>query len=186
MALFRDHAEKVFDWIVALALFALNVLVFTQVVSRYIFNSPISWTEEMARILFVWICFMGTFLALKTKGHIAIETLLNTFVGAKARGYVTATADFLILYYCIYLAYMGVVMVHKTTQDFTPVMLIPFSYLYVAIALSGTLMVCYLLMRAFSLERKTLIISFLASIALCGVVYFIFVRGGLPGGSSLP
>ena len=57
---------------------ALNALVFTQVVSRYIFNSPISWTEEMARILFVWICFMGTFLALKTKGHIAIETLLNT------------------------------------------------------------------------------------------------------------
>lgn len=183
MTSFRDHAEKIFDWIVSLALVALTALVFVQVISRYIFNSPISWTEEMARLLFVWLCFMGTFLALKTKGHIAIETLLNTFVGANTRGYVTATANFLILYYCIYLAFMGVVMVQKTAQDFTPVMLIPFSYLYVAIALSGTLMVCYLLMRAFSLERKTLIISFLASTALCGVVYFIFGRGGFSGGN---
>jgi hypothetical protein len=57
MMFFRNHAEKIFDGIVSLALFALTALVFAQVVSRYIFNSPISWTEEMARILFVWICF---------------------------------------------------------------------------------------------------------------------------------
>ena len=183
MMFFRNHAEKIFDWIVSLALFALTALVFTQVVSRYIFNSPISWTEEMARILFVWICFMGTFLALKTKGHIAVETLLHRFFNAEARSYVTATADFLILYYCIYLAFMGFVMVQKTAQDFTPVLLIPFSYLYAAIALSGTLMACYLLIRAFGLERKKLIVSFLVSIALCGLLYFVFGRGGFSGGN---
>ena len=183
MMFFRNHAEKIFDWIVSLALFALTALVFTQVVSRYIFNSPISWTEEMARILFVWICFMGTFLALKTKGHIAVETLLHRFFNAEARSYVTATADFLILYYCIYLAFMGFVMVQKTAQDFTPVLLIPFSYLYAAIALSGTLMACYLLIRAFGLERKKLIVSFLVSIALCGLLYLVFGRGGFSGGN---
>jgi tripartite ATP-independent transporter DctM subunit len=183
MTFFRNHAENIFSWIVALALVALNVLVFTQVVSRYIFNSPISWTEEMARILFVWICFMGTFLALKTKSHIAVETLLHRFFNAEARSYVTAIANFLILYYCIYLAFMGVVMMQKTAQDFTPVLLIPFSYLYAAIALSGTLMAVYLLIHAFSLERKTLIVSFLVSIALCGVLYFVFGRGGFSGGN---
>jgi tripartite ATP-independent transporter DctM subunit len=183
MALFRDKAEKVFDWIVAIAMVVLNVLVFTQVVSRYIFNSPISWTEEMARILFVWLVFLGTFLALKTKGHIAIETLLNTFFKAEVRGYIQATANFLILYYCVYLSYMGVVMVLKTTADFTPVMLLPFSLLYAAITLSGIMMVGLLLIRSFGLERKTLIISFLSSVALCGLVYFIFGRGGFTGGN---
>jgi len=181
MMSFRNHAEKIFDGIVSLALFALTALVFTQVVSRYIFNSPISWTEEMARILFVWIVLMGTFLALKTKGHIAVETLLHRFFNAEARSYVTATADFLILYYCIYLAFMGFVMIQKTAQDFTPVLLLPFSYLYAAIALSGTMMAIYLLIRAFSLERKKLIVSFLVSIALCGLFYFVFGRGGFSG-----
>jgi tripartite ATP-independent transporter DctM subunit len=180
---FQNHAEKIFDWIVAIALVALNVLVFTQVVSRYIFNSPISWTEEMARILFIWISFMGAFLALKTKGHIAVETLLHRLFNAKARIYVTAIADFLILYYCIYLAFMGFVMMQKTAQDFTPVLLIPFSYLYAAIALSGTLMAAYMLIRAFSLERKTLIVSFLASVVLGGLFYFVFGRGGFSGGN---
>ncbi len=183
MMSFQDHAEKIFDWIVSLALVALNVLVFTQVVSRYIFNSPISWTEEMARILFIWISFMGAFLALKTKGHIAVETLLHRLFNAEARIYVTAIADFLILYYCIYLAFMGVVMMQKTAQDFTPVMLIPFSYLYAAIALSGTLMAAYMLIRALSLERKTLIVSFLASVVLCGLFYFVFGRGAFSGGN---
>ena len=183
MTVVRDHAEKIFNWIVSLALVALNVLVFTQVVSRYIFNSPISWTEEMARILFIWISFMGAFLALKTKGHIAVETLLHRLFNAEARSYVTAIADFLILYYCIYLAFMGVVMMQKTAQDFTPVMLIPFSYLYAAIALSGTLMAAYMLIRALSLERKTLIVSFLASVVLCGLFYFVFGRGAFSGGN---
>ena len=183
MMSFRDRTEKVFDWIVSLALFVLTALVFTQVVSRYLFNSPFSWTEEMARILFVWICFMGTFLALKTKGHIAVETLMNRFFNAEARSYVSATADFLILYYCAYLAVMGCVMIQKTAEDLTPVLLIPFSYLYAAIALSGILMTAYLLVHVFSLERRKLIVSFLVSIALAGLVYFIFGRGGFSGGN---
>ena len=111
---------------------------------------------------------MGAFLALKTKGHIAVETLLHSLFKPEARKYVTAIADFLILYFCIYLAYMGVMMMQKTANDLTPVMLIPFSYLYAAIALSGILMTVYLLIRAFALERKTLIVSFLASLVLCG------------------
>ena len=183
MMFFRNHAEKIFDWIVSLFLLALVALVFTQVVSRYLFNSPISWTEEMARILFVWICFMGTFLALKKKGHIAVETLLNRLFSAEARSYVSAIADFLILYYCIYLAFMGFVMIKKTAEDLTPVLLLPFSYLYAAIALSGTVMALYLVIRVFSLERKKLIVSFLVSIALGGLVYFIFGRGGFSGGN---
>jgi tripartite ATP-independent transporter DctM subunit len=185
MRSFQNHAEKIFDWIVAIAMVALNVAVFIQVVSRYIFDSPIDWTDEMARLLFIWISFMGAFLALKTKGHIAVETLLHSLFKPAARVYVTAIADFLILYFCIYLAYMGVVMMQKTTTDLTPVMLLPFSYLYAAIALSGALMAIYLLIRAYSLERKTLIVSFLASVVLCALFYFVFGRGDFSTGNLI-
>ena len=183
MTFVQDHAEKIFDWILAVALVALNVLVFAQVVSRYLFNSPISWTEEMARLLFIWISFMGAFLALKTKGHIAVETLLHSLFKPAARVYVTAIADFLILYFCIYLAYMGGVMMQKTATDLTPVMMIPFSYLYFAIALSGTLMAVYLLIAAVKLERRILIVSFLASIVLSAFLYLVFGRGGFSNGN---
>jgi len=185
MSSFQNHAEKTFDWTVAMAMVALNVCVFAQVVSRYVFDSPIDWTEEMARLLFIWISFMGAFLALKTKGHIAVETLLHSLFKPEARIYVKAIADFLILYFCIYLAYMGVVMMQKTANDLTPVMLIPFSYLYAAIALSGALMAVYLLISTFSLERRTLIASFLASVVLCGLFYVVFGRGGFSGGNLI-
>ena len=183
MAFFRNYAEKIFDWIVSLFLVVLVVLVFAQVVSRYLFNSPISWTEEMARILFVWITFLGTFLALKTKGHIAIETLLNRFFSAEVRGYISATVNFLILYYCGYLAVVGFKMMQKTAADFTPVLLLPFSYLYAAIALSGIMMFVYLLIYTFGMEKKKLIVSFSVSIVLCWLFYWIFGRGGFSGGN---
>jgi tripartite ATP-independent transporter DctM subunit len=182
MTFFRNQAEKVFDWIVSLALSVLVVVVLAQVVSRYVFNNPFDWTEEMARLLFVWIVLLGTFLALKTKGHVAVETLLHRFFGAEARSYISATADCLTLYYCAYLTYMGAVLMWKTVED-TPVMLISFSYIYAAIVVSGTMMVIYLLIRLFSLEKRKCIGSFFASIALGGVIYLLFGGGGFAGGN---
>ena len=183
MSSLQNHAEKTFDWTIAIAMVVLNACVFAQVVSRYVFDSPIDWTEEMARLLFIWISFMGAFLALKTKGHIAVETLLHSLFKPAARVYVTAIADFLILYFCIYLAYMGGVMMQKTATDLTPVMMIPFSYLYFAIALSGTLMAIYLLISALKMERKIFVVSFLASIALGAFLYLVFGRGGFSNGN---
>ncbi len=182
MRFFRDHAEKVFDWIVSLAVFVLVAVVLAQVISRYVFNNPFDWTEEMARLLFVWIILLGTFLALKTKSHVAVETLLHRFFRPEARSYISATADYLVLYYCAYLSYMGAVLMWKTVED-TPVLLISFSYIYAAMVVSGTMMVLLLLIRLFSLEKKTFIASFFASIALGGVIYLLFGGGGFTGGN---
>jgi tripartite ATP-independent transporter DctM subunit len=182
MTFFRNYVEKVFDWIVSLALSVLTGVVLAQVVSRYVFNNPFDWTEEMARLLFVWIVLLGTFLALKTKRHVAVETFLHRFFGAEARSYISATAECLVLYYCAYLTYMGAVLTWKTVED-TPVLLISFSYIYAAIVVSGTMMVLYMLIRLFSLEIKKLIGSFFASIALGGVIYLLFGGGGFTGGN---
>ena len=44
-------------------------------------------------------------------------------------------------------------------------------------------MAVYLLIRAFSLERKILLVSFFASLALCALLYVVFGRGGFSGGN---
>ena len=68
MSSFQNHAEKTFDWTVAIAMVALNVAVFIQVVSRYVFNSPIDWTEEMARLLFYLDLFHGSLPGAQDEG----------------------------------------------------------------------------------------------------------------------
>jgi tripartite ATP-independent transporter DctM subunit len=180
---FRTLMGKCLEWLVSLAMVVMVGVVFLQVVYRYIFSSPIAWSEEMARIIFVWITLLGTFLALRTKSHISIETFMNRFFTPGTRAYVSAVAGFLTLYYCVYLGAVGIIMMEKTVEDLTPVMLIPFSCLYAAIAVSGVVMAIYLLVQMYHMERKQLVVSCIVSLAVIGVLYLLFGRGGFSGGN---
>jgi len=37
------------------------------------------WTEEVSRILFIWITFVGAYIALKMHSHISVETFFKRF-----------------------------------------------------------------------------------------------------------
>jgi tripartite ATP-independent transporter DctM subunit len=52
-------------------------ILFAGVVSRYVFNSPIIWTDELATFLFLWLSMFGTVVALRGNGHMRLTTLVN-------------------------------------------------------------------------------------------------------------
>jgi TRAP-type C4-dicarboxylate transport system permease small subunit len=57
--------------------FALMFAIFiAQIVARYFFNAPLTWTEEAIRILYIWIIFgsVGTIVA--WRDHVSIDFLL--------------------------------------------------------------------------------------------------------------
>jgi tripartite ATP-independent transporter DctM subunit len=56
---------------------AETVILFAGVVSRYVFNSPIIWTDELANLLFLWLSMIGTVVALRGNGHMRLTTLVN-------------------------------------------------------------------------------------------------------------
>jgi TRAP-type C4-dicarboxylate transport system permease small subunit len=58
-------------------LVALMIIVtFMQVVFRYGLESSLSWSEELARYLFVWIIFIGISVATRRRQHIFVEVLV--------------------------------------------------------------------------------------------------------------
>jgi len=63
-----------FDWAVerglALVFITFTVLSFGQVIARYAFGHPITWTEEVCRYLFVWVVFVGAGVAERSRAHI--------------------------------------------------------------------------------------------------------------------
>jgi len=178
MKFFRNHLGQIVDWVASIAMVIMTVLVFIQVVSRYVFNSPTSWTEEMARLCFVWISMIGAYMGVKTKGHISIETFVHYAYKEKTRTYISAIVSFCILFYSFYLAGMGVIMIKRNINTLTPVLMISFSYLYLAFAVAGFLMAVYLLYEIFKMDWKRLLIAFSASLVIFGGVYLIFGRGG--------
>lgn len=62
---------------IALCLASMAVLVFGNVVLRYGFNSGIAFSEEISRLLFVWLTFLGTILASREHAHLGVDSLVR-------------------------------------------------------------------------------------------------------------
>lgn len=92
-----DLLERITEWIMALMLAVMVGLVFGNVVLRYIFNSGIVAAEEIARLMFVWLVFLGATVALRHQRHLGLE-ILQSRLPAKARRVCAVIAHLLMLY----------------------------------------------------------------------------------------
>jgi TRAP-type C4-dicarboxylate transport system permease small subunit len=67
------HCER---WLGVGLLAVMVVAIVTQVFTRYAFNRPIIWVEELATYSFIWGVFVGASLGLKYGRHVKIETFV--------------------------------------------------------------------------------------------------------------
>ena len=67
----RDYALE--DYVVFVIFWLLSGVVFAQFFSRYVLNSSIFWTEELARYLLICVAFLGSVMAVRKNSHIFVE-----------------------------------------------------------------------------------------------------------------
>jgi TRAP-type C4-dicarboxylate transport system permease small subunit len=87
---------------------AIALVVVLGVFFRYVLNDSLSWTEETAKFLMVWLVFAGSPIALRHGGHAAIDTLPN-LMPPRLKQIV------LLLAYTVVLALMAVLVYQGTT-----------------------------------------------------------------------
>ena len=74
---FYDVIINISENILFVLVFIMVMVVFANVVARYIFNSAITESEELARYCFVWSVFIGAVLALEKQQHIGIDLVIK-------------------------------------------------------------------------------------------------------------
>ncbi|MDR1874941.1 MAG: TRAP transporter small permease [Synergistaceae bacterium] len=75
---FLNNFEEYFVvWTMAL----MTILVFCQVVMRYIFRNSLSWSEELARFIFIWLSWVGASYAVKERSHFRVEMFADLLKG---------------------------------------------------------------------------------------------------------
>ncbi len=67
--------DKYVSVALALALLFMFVLIFLNVVLRFVFSTGVSMAEELARFAFLWTTFLGAWLAIRENQHIGITGL---------------------------------------------------------------------------------------------------------------
>lgn len=90
---------------IALCLAAMVVLVFSNVVLRYVFNSGIPTSEELSRWLLVWLTFLGAIVALRQHAHLGVDMLVRVL---PARGKLLCfIASYVLMLYADWLLTLG-------------------------------------------------------------------------------
>jgi TRAP-type C4-dicarboxylate transport system permease small subunit len=112
-----DRSCRWINVLIALALAVMLLLVFGNVVLRYVFNSGISVSEELSRWLFVWITFLGAIVAVKDHGHLGTDMLLTRLPPFGRR--ICLVASHVLMLFCTWLLFSGALAQARINWDVT-------------------------------------------------------------------
>jgi len=131
--------DRLVGWALAACLGAMTWIVFVSVVFRYVLNSPLAWTEELASMLFAWLTFVGAYIGARFRSHIAIDTLV-IFLPASLRRALARLVDVGVLLLLAVFAWQGIRLTITTWSLEFPAMEISRGYLYASLPVGACLM----------------------------------------------
>lgn len=141
--------EHGFVWLnqalIILLMASMAILVFANVVMRYVFNQSIFWVEEFTQIQMIWVAYLGAGLALREGRHVAVDMLQDALPAPlrhSVRWFIAvATALFLAA-----LVVLGAQIAEFTWSQETPAMGLPAGLPYLGIPLGAAAMLLHLLL----------------------------------------
>jgi TRAP-type C4-dicarboxylate transport system permease small subunit len=152
-----NHIEEIF---LVICILIMVVVTFLQVVMRYVFNNSLSWSEELARILFIWVSWIGISFGQKRAEHIKIVLVTDRLKG-KVKEAVLFIADICTLAILVIILIKGIQITDKiyNMASTTPALYIPKWITYASVPISCGLMsirvIKDMLFRLLNLDRNS-------------------------------
>ncbi|MEW4414726.1 TRAP transporter small permease [Clostridium sp. AN503] len=133
----------------AIFLFAVMTVVGTwQIVSRYVFNSPSTVSEELLTYSFAWMALLSSAYVFGRREHMRMAFLANKFHGG-ARKFLELLGEvFSFAFAAVVMAYGGVEITKLTMTQVTASLQIPMGYVYVVLPVTGFLIMFFSLVNA--------------------------------------
>jgi TRAP-type C4-dicarboxylate transport system permease small subunit len=133
-------SEKTIEWLVVALFVALVVLGVMQVFFRYVVGSSLVWSEELCKIMFFYIIFMGASIAIKNNSFASVDYLYQ-FFPVTMKKYVDIIIWLMVIGFLILVIVLGTKITFKTMSQITPALEIPQAVVYAAVPF-GSLIMC--------------------------------------------
>jgi TRAP-type C4-dicarboxylate transport system permease small subunit len=130
--------DRVYVTICVFLIVVLVITVSSGVISRYFFNAPFDWTEELATLIFIWISFLGAAVASARHKHVVVD-----FITAKAspriRGLIGLVSDLFTIVFLVMVIIGAVILLPQMLTHTSVALNIPKSVYYCAVLASSLL-----------------------------------------------
>jgi C4-dicarboxylate transporter, DctM subunit len=181
----RTPLDRVIEYATAIALLADVLVVGLQVVSRLLMNSPIPWTEEIARVLMIWLMFFGGVVALRRGQHTRITAVIRLLRPENCVA-VELGVNLVVFVFFGILAYQAYELILVSMKELLPASEISGAFVSAPMPICVIWMMWYLLQqilteaRQVSRSSRTMTITTLTTLAALGSVVIPLVAGVPP------
>ena len=115
------------ELLAAIAISIVVISAFYGVISRYILNNPVAWSNEVATIAFTWTVFLGAAAAWKSNKHIHLDLVYNFFPN-KIKIISDWLKNIILIVFIAFALYLSIQFTITAYNKPTAILRIPFSY----------------------------------------------------------
>jgi TRAP-type transport system small permease protein len=144
----RKVLDQGLEWACILLLAAISIDLLLGVFSRYVLERTFVWYDEVARLCFMWLVFLGAAVAVRRGAHFGLDVVVASLPPPLQR-FLRLLTPLTVIVFSAALIWLGWdLMRHGATQT-TAVMGMPVSWIYAAMPVGAALMAFYALMSLF-------------------------------------
>lgn len=140
--------DKYLTWImrgiIGVALLVLFAVTFSVIVGRLFFNASMGWSQGIIRLCFTYVIYLGAAYCVREKGHLNVDFILG-MMKPKTRKMIEFLINIVLLAFFAFIAYYGVVFAAAGASQKSPYLMLPMTYYYYSVPISGVLMFFYML-----------------------------------------
>ena len=141
-------AFKIFDKVVkgllAALIIAMTCVELAQIVFRFILRSPLAWSEESVRYMFIYATFLSIGIGIDRGAHANLDLFMRRFKGRAGMIYQTVLWVLAIVFFVILIA-NGIPLALANRTQLTPAMRMPFMYVILGVPIGSAIAIIYLI-----------------------------------------
>jgi TRAP-type C4-dicarboxylate transport system permease small subunit len=126
---------------------AMTILVFLQVIFRYLVDAPLDWSEEMASFAFVWMALLGASVGLKNDEHPRLDIFYQIFPDW-VKKFCNLIINLAILFMLVVLFIFGMQLTIAMQLQRTAALGYSISYVYAVLPISAIVMFFHVLVKS--------------------------------------
>ncbi|MDT8862108.1 TRAP transporter small permease [Alkalihalobacillus sp. MEB130] len=130
MKLIKWLDEYLEEYVLILLSILTVVIVFTQVFMRYVLGDSLTWSEEVARYLFIWMIYIGVSYGVKKGKHLGVDAFPMMFE-KKGKLIIDMIATIAFFIFAVVISYFGLDIVLRVTRE-SAALEIPMGWVYAA------------------------------------------------------
>lgn len=135
--------SKVIQLLLIILICMLVIFTFIQVLSRFILKMPIAWSEEIIRMNFVWLIFLGAAIGVKEKTHLALDIVTSSLNG-KFKFYMNILVLIIMIVTSGVLFFAGLDYVIRNIDKTAVTMNVPSNIVYISAPISALIIIFFI------------------------------------------